>query len=349
MTTFQDLASEQKRMRWDGNSRPHYEEWCTTLNLAASGAGFWLRHAIHAPEDAIPHVEVTFASYVPGAESANVTAGAVYPLSQFHAQKPPFGIAMGPNRMEVGRMTGMLEAGDAPVVWDLVFDCVTDPLDYLAGAIFENLEFFPQLVTPHPFLSVGGRIEVGDHRFHLDRDSGQQSHLWGSRRPSEYAWFHCSSFAQSGGEPIPAYVTGLTTRLRLAGGILLPPASIGHLVWGGRHVRIAPASEWRHRWEGPWIWKGKMEEEAVSVILSVPWENMVLAEIRESAERTIFCHHTGLSDCAVQFNAPRRAPQRFETKGRTHVEIGSTDVDIRAKRELIYDRPPPANRAGEGG
>jgi hypothetical protein len=229
-------------------------------------------------------------------------------------------------------MLGMVNAHGTPVTWDLVYQPVTDPLEFLPSSFYATPLVRTKLLVPHPFLSVGGRIRIGDHSFILNHDPGQQGHVWGRSHAREWIWFHCSSFLDERGEALRGYVTGVTAQQRL--GLTLPPVSFGHLVWEELHFSIHPASPWRERREGPWEWRASTLQEEISVRLSVPWEEMVLAEYEDPVEGRRYCHHTDRADCAVEFRRPRHAPRRFESRGMSHLEIGSGAADPRAPRRL---------------
>src|SRR5213594_2752135 len=70
-----------KKMRWDFRARPHYEVWYTTVSQLSTGAGFWIRYAIVAPEPGPNRVEVWFTSFIPDLAEGNVAVAQEYPSS----------------------------------------------------------------------------------------------------------------------------------------------------------------------------------------------------------------------------------------------------------------------------
>lgn len=324
-----------KEMRWDGRSRCHHEAWYTTMNQVSTGAGFWVRYALLIPRGGAGHAEVCFASYVPGISGAQVAVAQKYSMDQFSGSSRPFGIRIGPTSLESGRMTGMLDAAGTPVTWDLVYEPVTDALQNLPEVFYRTRLTRAKFLTPHPFMMIGGKIQIGDHIFILNGDPGQQGHMWGRRHVDEWVWFHCSSLVQEGGEPIAAYVTGVTAQQRLPGGIALPPLSFGHLVWKEKHLQIRPVTRWNERWKGAWEWSGGSEDEEVQVTTAIPWKEMVLAAYCDPVGASILCHHTARADCVVQFRAPRQPPRIYRSIGMAYLEIGSAQRDPRVERNLI--------------
>lgn len=325
----------QKRMRWDGRSSAHYEVWYSTMNQLDSGAGFWIRYVLVNPRRGKSRVQVWFTSFVPHLADANVAVAQTYPIDQFDVKSEPFSLRMGPSSLESGRMTGMIEAEGAPVTWDLVFEPVTDSLQYLPESFYKTSWVSSKLLIPHPFLLLGGKIQIRDHSFILNNDPGHQGHVWGSRHAAEWIWFHCSSFVREGGEPISGYITGITAQQHLLGRLLLPPLSFGHLVWNENHLQLRPAMTWKHRWQGTWKWTGKSGEEDVSVSVQIPWSEMVLAEYEDPTGRVVYCHHTDRADCLVQFRAPRQPPRLFRSTGMAHAEIGSRTPNTRVMRRVL--------------
>ena len=94
-------------------------------------------------------------------------------------------------------------------------------------------------------------------------------------------WFHCSAFIREGGDPIPAYVTGLSLRRPLIAGIPGRAVSFGHLVWNEKHVPIRPEHAWRARASTEWAWRAESAGERMDVRLKIPWRDMVVAEHRD--------------------------------------------------------------------
>jgi hypothetical protein len=232
-------------------------------------------------------------------------------------------------------MTGMLDAGGIPVVWDLVYDAVTDPLVFLPEAFYKTPWIRTKLVVPHPYLQIGGKIQIANRTFLLNGDPGQQGHVWGTRHAAEWIWFHCSSFTEENGDSVPGYVAGVSARQRM-GPLLLPPLSFGHLVWKDQHIPLRPDSRWEDRWDGPWEWRGKLGDRSVQVRLTIPWDRMVSAEYEDPSGGSPICHHTERADCTIHFRSPRRPPVVYSSRAMAHLEIGSRRRDPRSRRSVRY-------------
>ncbi len=325
-------------MRWDGRRPRHYETWFLTANHRTSGAGFWIRYGIRAPRDdgRAPHGVVGFASSVPDISSATVAIVQRYPSGQFHCDPEPFALTIGPCHLRSERITGMIEAGGVPVAWDLVCPVVTDPLVNLPEPLYGNVWTRTKLLTPHPFLSLGGKIQIRDHSFILNNDPGQQGHLWGRRYPGEWIWLHCSSFVENETDPLAAYVAGFAAQGRFSRSLRLSPSSYGHLVWKKQHIPLVPASRFEDRWRGKLQWRGLTNDREVVVEVELDWADMVVAELEDPSGQVVFCHHSDRADCTVRFRSPRQAPEVHRALGTAHVEIGSTTRDPRARRIQEY-------------
>jgi hypothetical protein len=336
MGELAERAARAKRPRWRELSRPRHEVWSSSLSQLTTGAGFAIRYALVEPGCGAARAEVEFTSTVPDQESANLAVIQEYPLDQHHLGEDPLVVRVGPCALEAGRMTGMLDAAGTPVTWDLVHETVTEPLEPLPEVFYRTSWVRSKLLVPHPFLQVGGKIEIGGRSFILNGDPGVQTHLWGSRHPAEWAWFHASAFVEPGGEPISGYVTGLVAR-PAAGPLLLPPVAFGHLVWREHHVALAPENPWRDRGSGRWRWTGRRGDEEVTATASFAWSDMVLGEHVEGRAR-VFRHRTTRADCRLEFRAPRRPPAVVQSTGSTHLEIGSRRADPRAARRALRQR-----------
>jgi hypothetical protein len=335
MVPAMDAWNRENVMRWDGYLHPHYEVWHTTLNQLNSGAGFRIRFAIIAPRKGAASAQVSFTSFVPASAQANLAAAAVFPIEQLSFTRDPFALRIGPCSLQTRQMAGMLNTADATLSWDICCEPLTEPLQFLPEALYRASWIRSKIVTPRPFMHLGGEIRIRESRFLLNGDPGQQVHAWGTRHPDEWIWFHCSSFFTDAGDLVPGYVTGVAAQRRLMSRVNLPPLSYGHLVWHERHIPIQPASSWQSRWRGPWEWQGKSAEEEVAVTLAIPWHDMVLAEYDDPAGRGVHCQYADRADCSVTFRAPRRPARVFTSTGMAHLEIGSRDIDPRITRRVV--------------
>jgi hypothetical protein len=331
-------VAQAKRMRWDGRARPHYEVWYTTASHLTTGAGFWIRYALLSPRRGAPRVQVWFTSFVPDLAESNVAAAQEYSIEHFSGETAePWGLRIGPSLLEQGRMTGMLDAAGTPVTWDLVYQPVTDALDLLPKPFYRTRWVSTKVTVPHPFLMIGGKIQIGGRTFILNGDPAQQGHVWGSRHAAEWIWFHCSAFVDDLGESVPGYVTGVTAQPRVAG-FVLPPVSFGHVVWKDAHGALRPATPWQSRRDDRWIWSGRLGDDDVTATVTFPWSAMVLARYEDPSGGEVFCHHTERGDCTLQLRAPRQPPRIFRAASSAHLEIGSRKADPRAPRRVMLQR-----------
>jgi hypothetical protein len=340
METVTEVGRLGNTMQWDGQLCPHFEVWHVTLNQLNSGAGFRIRHAIIAPRKGTASAQVSFTSFVPSVAQANVAAAKLFPIDLLSFTKNPFSLRIGPASLAPERLAGKLDAADAAVSWDLSCEPVTEPLELLPEVLYRAFWIRAKLVTPYPFMHVGGEIRIRDSRFLLNGDPGQLVHAWGTRHPDEWIWFHCSSFLSDSGDLVPGYVTGVAAQRRPLGRLNLPPLSYGHLVWKERHLPIRPVSSWPSRWRGPWEWQGRLADEVIAVTLTVPWHDMVVAEYDDPAGRRSYCQYADRADCVLTFRSPRLPARVFRATGLAHLEIGSRDTDPRVTRRIQRSRFP---------
>ena len=324
------------QMRWDGRSRGHHESWILTLSQANTGAGFRIRYALLVPERGEITVQVSLASFVPGRTNTNVAIARTFPVEHLSWTNEPFWLEMGPCSIEPGRMTGMLDGGGAVAFWDLLYQGVTDPLLNLPKGLYRSQARPWLILTPYPFMLIGGKIQIGDHQFMLNGDPGQQEHFWGSRYPVEWIWFHCSSFLEESGEPVPAYIAGVTMQDLIFGRFMRRPESFGHLVWREKHIALNPATPWQDRRQGRWQWKGLLGHEHVTAILSLLFQEAVLEEYRDPSWRPSYCHHSEIADCSLQFQASGQPARSYRSRGMAYAEIGSFRADSQTPRRLAF-------------
>ncbi len=316
------LSPEQNRVEWDGRSRGHLEHWIVALNQVNTGAAIRIRYSLMVPLKGKVATRVAFTSRVPARAGLSVAAAAAFPSDQLSWTEVPFSLEMGPCIMGAGRVTGMLDESGTPVAWDLLFSQITDPLRNLPGPCYRPEAPGLRVVTPFPFMLIGGKIQIGDHQFFLNGDPGAVTHLWGAGMHEQWIRFHCGSFIREDGDPLPAYVSGYGLRDRFVGRLLLPPRYFGHLVWNEQHVEIIPASPWKARAEGRWTWKGIRAGERVTVVVTADPEEWAGDEYPEPDGRVCRVRHSERADCELRFENDARMVQVFRSAAMAHVELG---------------------------
>ena len=190
-------------MRWDG-SPGHYEVWYATFNHRRSGAGFWIRYTLRAPEQGRgdPTCTLWFAYFDANHPRRNVAINREMPITALARTDAPFALSLGDEalgdqgELTHGSLRGRLRGGngdDIDVRWDLSYEPSTFCHFHLPERLYSGSFPATKVLSPNPMIHVRGEISVGERRFELDDERGCQSHLWGTQHAYEWAWAHCAT------------------------------------------------------------------------------------------------------------------------------------------------------------
>lgn len=182
-------------LRWDG--RPgHYEVWFITLADRGSGAGIWLRFAIHAPLEGPADCSLWFAAMSHDGERYG--ARERFAIERLNAASAPFRLSLAGAELSDLGSTGAF--GD--IAWELRWEPGPDTGLPVHPLVERARLAKTMLVIPQPRLAIEGSVGWGGRRLELRGAHGAQAHLWGARHASRWGWAHAADLqAQATGEP----------------------------------------------------------------------------------------------------------------------------------------------------
>jgi hypothetical protein len=228
-------------LEWDGGPG-HYEVYYLTLTDRASGCGAWIRYTMLAPLEGDATCSLWFMAMDPE-RGGVVGRKADHPISSLAAQAEPFELRVGDAVLSDEGMSGAFE----DVSWDLRWISRAPAVEPVHPLLRRTKLAKTVLVLPHPDVEVSGRIAWDGRELELDGVRGGQTHLWGSKHASRWAWVHCNDFQTLEGEPRPGdffeSVSVIVPRL----GREIGPSTPVVGTFGGREFRsIGPLSVTRN-------------------------------------------------------------------------------------------------------
>ena len=327
--------------RWDGAARGHYEVWYLTCNHAASQTGYWIRYTLESPLDGVgePYAQLWFAQFDARDPKRTFGVNRKFPIASMTATAEPFGVAIAGNKLGHDRMRGAIAGEGHDVRWDLRWTPATrthrhlPDVMYARGGLGET-----SVLSPNLDVAVVGSITVDGRTLTFDGEPGGQTHVWGRKHASAWAWGHCNAFADRPG----AAFEGLTVKLERRG-VTLPPLTVLGLYLDGeallfnqfRHTAGNRGSFGTGFWRfSAWRPTVKLEGE-----FSARPEDMVVAHYHDPDGAASYCSNTEIGD--LRITVFRREGTRWKETDRLvaprrgHFEVGSRERDPAVEKDHV--------------
>jgi hypothetical protein len=191
------VSDDANALQWDG--RPgHYEVYYLTLTDHGSGVGAWIRYTMVAPLQGDATCSLWFMAMDPGSSTV-VGRKASFPASEMTARPDPFELRIGDSVLSDSSMSG----GFQEARWDLSWTPNPRPYEPVHPLLRKAKLAKTILVLPHPDLEVAGTLAWDGREIALDGARGGQTHLWGSKHATRWAWTHCNDLQTLEGEARP--------------------------------------------------------------------------------------------------------------------------------------------------
>ena len=192
-------SSTDNLMRWDRSSAPFMEIWYATIHHRDTGWSFWFRYTITAPDERFgaPYCEVWAFAFDP--EGKGSFAGKTRlpidslgaPMGRDHAAI----VMIGDSWFAEDRLEGGVQQGDRRIEWSLSFEPATRSFHHLPPMVERRAEkMVSTLCSPNLSVPFSGVVKLDDRTFELRDDDGCQTHRWGRRHATTWAWGHCSTW-----------------------------------------------------------------------------------------------------------------------------------------------------------
>ena len=334
-------ASFDNHMAWE-RQPGHYEVWYVTLSHKKSGAGFWIRYTLEAPDPQIgpPYAQLWFSRG--DAERPERTFGINrrFPIDLLQTERDPFRVQIGTAQLDRSSLVGALRGGGHDVSWDLRYLPATRTHFHLpklayarGGRMVDTVVFSPNLSIP-----LRGTITVDGERYDFDGDPAGQTHLFGRKHAYAWAWAHCNAF-DSGENHGVAVLEALTVQLR-RGPIVLPKlTTLAVYPDGLSGEEVAFKEPWQiplarssYR-TGHYELHGSSATVKVAATLACRPEDMVRTEYVDPDGEPAYCHNTVVGSCELQLwrrkhpGSPWQAWRTLSSRRGAHWEWGGRAGD----------------------
>ena len=314
-----------------------YEVWYLTWNDPKTDEGYWLRYLSEAPVTGSARGELWFARFDP--RDARRTFGFHKHFDAPDDREHPFALTIGGAQLGHDHAIGEFAGAGHSVKWELRWDPADRAIRQLPDLTYTkygNLGV-TSFLSPNPRVPLSGTLVVDGETLSFDRVVAGQTHVWGKRHATSWAWGRCGEFAGA-----PGAVLELVGA-RQHRGVQLPTMLFLSLDLDGEQHRF---NQFRHIVRNRASWGGtRFEFAAWSPTVRVEGEmtctpdQMVLAPYLDPDGTEVFCANTEIGDALVRVY--RRAGLAWREQRvlvgtrRAHFEIGGRSRDPAVTREHV--------------
>lgn len=317
----------ENRMRWDRTTPGFMEVWYATLNHRSSGAGLWFRYTITAPRQGSPYCELWGFYFDPEGKQSfgHKERFSIDHLGAPNGRDDGALVRIGQAWLSENHLEGRLEKEGRSLAWSLDFEPSTACFQHLPEMLRSRIEKRVSTVcSPNLSVPFSGTVSIDRRVLHLDGDPGCQSHRWGRKHSTSWAWAHCGLFAEE-----DALFEGVAARARL-GPIPTPTAAFLYLRFRDRDLAFNEP-KWALRakttYEMPtWAFSAQNGSFKIVGAARAPLDRVMQVEYRDPDGSPRFCANSELADIAIEIYAKDEGSWRHTgslTAIRTaHLEFG---------------------------
>ncbi len=198
MSVFTNEGTEN-RMLWDRISRGFMEVWYSTITHPESGSGVWLRYTLTAPTDESRRPYCELWGFVFDPDRKMTFAGkhrfAIDHLGGPNGRDDGSLVRIGDAWLSETHLEGAVATRGRTMSWSLDMDPAPRCFHHVPEQLRRRVERRVSTVcSPNLSVPFTGTVTVDTDELRFDGDPGSQSHRWGARHSSTWAWGHCSRF-----------------------------------------------------------------------------------------------------------------------------------------------------------
>ena len=196
MSVFTDDGTEN-RMRWDRQTSDFMEVWYATLNHSPTGGGLWLRYTLTAPRSGDPYCELWSFFFDPTGRRS-FAGKQRFPIDRLgipNGRDDGAIVRIGDAWLSEDHLEGSVQAEGRTLKWSLDLEPADRTFQHLPSSIRGRIEKRVSTVcSPNLSVPFTGTVTIDDEVLHFEREVGCQSHRWGRKHSTSWAWAHCSDF-----------------------------------------------------------------------------------------------------------------------------------------------------------
>jgi hypothetical protein len=254
-----------------------------------------------------------------------------YGIDRLEATREPFSLAIDGATLTDKGMAGSFQ----DVSWELRWDPAPKPYQPV-HPLLERLRVAKTvLVLPHAHVPVQGTVVLpGGEALELERTPGGQAHLWGSKHAASWAWVHCNDFTSSAGDPVDAFIDGVSVTVPRFGRELGPSTPVVARIDGAEFHSTSPLRIFRNQSRyGLDGWRFEATDGALRVVGDVAPVREQLAGVtyHDPDGELAYCYNSETASMQLEVQERSREAggwrtlRTFVSPGRAHFEVGQRE------------------------
>lgn len=318
----------ENHMRWDRRSSDFMEVWYATLNHKPTGSGLWLRYTITAPRVGDPYCELWAFVFDPAGirTFAGKQRFSIDHLAVPNGRDDGALVRIGDAWLSENHLEGEVVGGDGSLAWSLDFEPADRTFQHLPPSVRHRIERRVSTVcSPNLSVPFTGTVKLEGDVLEFQNEIGCQSHRWGRKHSTSWAWAHCSDFDNSEG----TVFEGVAARAS-AGPLALPTTSFLYLKHEGEDIAfndLRGALSAKSRYVLPtWAFTANNDRWRVVGAARFRVANAVQVEYADPDGTPRYCANSEIADLAVELYGKTESGWRHHVSltslGRAHLEFG---------------------------
>lgn len=327
MNPFTSDGSEN-RVRWDRKASDFMEVWYATLNHSPTGSGLWLRYTLTAPRRGDPYCELWAFLFDPS-KKRSFAAKQRFAIDRLAA---PDGrddgtiVRIGDAWLAENHIEGEVVGSEGSLAWSLDFDPAEKTFQHIPGPIRHRVERrVSTICSPNLSVPFTGTVKLDGELLEFDNEDGCQSHRWGRKHSTSWAWAHCSDFAGHRGTTFE----GVGARTSI-GFVPAPTITFLYLRHEGEDIAfndLRGSFRAKSRYLLPtWAFTASSDRWRVVGAARFQVENAVQVEYADPDGTSRFCANSEIADLALElYEMTAKGWQHHASLtsfGKAHLEFG---------------------------
>ena len=329
MTLFTNDGTEN-RMRWDRKASDFMEVWYATLNHSPTDGGLWVRYTMTSPRVGDPYCELWAFFFDPSGKrtfAAKQRFG-IDRLGVPNGRDDGAIVRIGDAWLSENHLEGEVVSGERSLSWSLDLEPADRTFQHLPASVRGRIDKRVSTVcSPNFSVPFSGEVKLDGDVLEFEREIGSQSHRWGRKHSTSWAWAHCSEFA---GSPDTVF-EGLAARATL-GPLPAPTTTFLYLRHEGEEIALNKSLRQavmgsKSRYLLPtWAFTASNDQWRIVGAARFKIEDAVQVEYADPDGTPRFCANCEISDLAIELYGNTaggwRHHRSLTSLGKAHLEFG---------------------------
>ena len=329
MSLFTNDGTEN-RMRWDRKATDFMEVWYATLNHSPTDGGLWVRYTMTSPRVGEPYCELWAFFFDPSGKrtfAAKQRFG-IDRLGVPNGRDDGALVRIGDAWLSENHLEGEVVSGDRSLSWSLDLEPADRTFQHLPASVRGRIERRVSTVcSPNFSVPFSGEVKLDGDVLEFEREIGSQSHRWGRKHSTSWAWTHCSEFAGAPG----TVFEGLAARATI-GPLPAPTTTFLYLHHDGediafnKQLRQAIMGSKSRYLLPTWAFTASTDHWRIVGAARFKIEDAVQVEYADPDGTPRFCANSEISDLAIELYGNTaggwRHHRSLTSLGKAHLEFG---------------------------